>query len=145
MEYIQKVEIDCNDIKEVKNEFNNLMFLKHLTKPLPLKIIEWDGTDDGAKAHLAVWFFGWKDFIVEHAENIENEIGFSFVDEGTCLPFHLKNWRHKHGAYKTDQRIFIKDEVCFTTESKFLDIILFPILVLPIIIRKIFYKTYNWE
>ena len=56
MRYIQKVEIDCSDIKKVKSEFNNILFLKHLTKLLPVKIIEWDGTYDGAKAHLAFWF-----------------------------------------------------------------------------------------
>ena len=79
MRYIQKVKIDCSDIKKVKGEFNNILFLKHLTKLLPVKIIEWDGTYDGAKAHLAFWFFGWRDFIVNHRENIEDDIKFSFV------------------------------------------------------------------
>ena len=145
MRYIQKVEIDCSDIKKVKSEFNNILFLKHLTKLLPVKIIEWDGTYDGAKAHLAFWFFGWRDFIVNHKENSENKISFSFVDEGINLPFYLKNWRHKHEAYKENDFIIIKDEVNFTADSKFLDLFLFPLLVMPILIRKIFYKTYNWD
>ena len=144
MRYIQKVEIGCNDIKKVKGEFNNILFLKHLTKLLPVKIIEWDGTYDGAKAHLAFWFFGWRDFIVNHRENTEDDVKFSFVDEGMSLPFYLKSWRHIHGAYKERGLIIIKDEVNFTTDSKFLDLILFPMLVMPIIIRKILYKTYDW-
>ncbi|MAV70316.1 MAG: hypothetical protein CMG04_06080 [Candidatus Marinimicrobia bacterium] len=144
MRYIQKVKIDCSDIKKVKGEFNNILFLKHLTKLLPVKIIEWDGTYDGAKAHLAFWFFGWRDFIVNHRENIEDDIKFSFVDEGISLPFYLKSWRHIHGAYKERDLIIIKDEVNFTTNSKFLDLILFPMLMMPIIIRKILYKTYDW-
>ena len=144
MRYIQKVEIGCSDIKKVKGEFNNILFLKHLTKLLPVKIIEWDGTYDGAKAHLAFWFFGWRDFIVNHRENIEDDIKFSFVDEGISLPFYLKSWRHIHGAYKERDLIIIKDEVNFTTNSKFLDLILFPMLMMPIIIRKILYKTYDW-
>ena len=144
MRYIQKVEIGCSDMKKVKGEFNNILFLKHLTKLLPVKIIEWDGTYDGAKAHLAFWFFGWRDFIVNHRENIEDDVKFSFVDEGISLPFYLKSWRHIHGAYKERDLIIIKDEVNFTTDSKFLDLILFPMLVMPIIIRKILYKTYDW-
>ena len=144
MRYIQKVEIGCNDIKKVKGEFNNILFLKHLTKLLPVKIIEWDGTYDGAKAHLAFWLFGWRDFIVNHRENTEDDVKFSFVDEGISLPFYLKSWRHIHGAYKERDLIIIKDEVNFTTDSKFLDLILFPMLVMPIFIRKILYKTYDW-
>lgn len=144
MRYIQKVEIGCSDMKKVKGEFNNILFLKHLTKLLPVKIIEWDGTYDGAKAHLAFWFFGWRDFIVNHRENIEDDVKFSFVDEGISLPFYLKSWRHIHGAYKERDLIIIKDEVNFTTDSKFLDLIIFPMLVMPIIIRKILYKTYDW-
>jgi len=145
MRYVQRVKINCSDIKTVKDEFNNLLFLKHLTKPLPVKIIEWDGTEDRAKAHLAFWFFGWRDFIVQHKNNVETKSEFSFIDEGKSLPFFLKKWRHKHGAYKTKDYITIKDEVFFTTKNTILDLTLFPVLVLPIIIRKVLYKTYNWE
>ena len=142
MEYIQKVEIDCNDIKKVKNEFNNLMFLKHLTKPLPLKIIEWDGTDDGAKAHLAFWFFGWKDFKVKHQDYKKRSSFLSFIDKGFVLPFGLTFWEHKHTVEKVDSKILVKDLLEFSHGSKVLEYLLFPILVSPIFIRKILYHLY---
>ena len=67
-------------MEDAKSAFNDINFLNHLIALQPVKVIKWDGTFDGAIAHMRFWFFGWKDFIVEHNSNEEKRGSFSFKE-----------------------------------------------------------------
>ena len=77
----------------------------------PVKIINWDGTYDGAEAHMKFWFFGWKDFKVTHGENRSEKNLFSFKDIGSVLPFGLSKWEHTHIVLKKENNVEIVDEL----------------------------------
>jgi ligand-binding SRPBCC domain-containing protein len=145
MRYKQTVLIRNVSLKNANETFNDIKFLKYLIALQPVKVIRWDGTYDGAIAHMRFWFFGWKDFIVSHEDNKRDENSFSFKDNGTDLPFGLTLWEHVHRVVKTDDNIKIIDEVFFLGKSSLVMFFVTPILILPIFLRKILYKTYTWN
>ena len=145
MKYKQSVKVKNVTIDNAKIAFNDIDFLKHLITLQPVRVIKWEGTFDGALAHMKFWFFGWRDFIVKHGSNVENDNLFSFMDIGSVLPFGLNKWEHTHKVIQEDSNINIIDNIEFSCKVKFVEIFIFPILIAPIIVRKILYKTYNWE
>ena len=145
MKYQQSVIVKDISIEAAKSAFNDLNFLKHLIALQPVKVVKWDGTFDGAVAHMRFWFFGWKDFIVEHNSNEEKRSSFSFKDTGSTLPFGLTKWEHTHKVMKINSDINIIDIIHFKCKSKILGALVYPILIAPIFIRKILYQTYNWK
>ena len=145
MKYKQSVKVKNVTIDNAKIAFNDIDFLKHLVTLQPVRVIKWEGTFDGALAHMKFWFFGWRDFIVKHGSNVENDNLFSFMDIGSVLPFGLNKWEHTHKVIQKDSNINIIDNIEFACKVKFVEIFIFPILIAPIIVRKILYKTYNWE
>ncbi|GIS54603.1 hypothetical protein Ct9H90mP29_16450 [bacterium] len=76
MKYQQSVVVKNISMEDAKSAFNDINFLQHLIALQPVKVIKWEGTFDGAIAHMRFWFFGWKDFIVEHNSNEEREVPF---------------------------------------------------------------------
>ena len=70
---------------------------------------------------------------------------FSFKDTGFVLPFGLIKWEHSHKVIEEDININIVDSIEFECKSKSIGLLIFPILIAPIVIRKILYKTYNWQ
>ena len=111
----------------------------------PVKIIDWEGTFDGATAHMSFWFFGRKDFKVKHSDNYEDENSFSFKDQGLELPFGLSQWGHEHIIIERGENIEIIDRIIFSGHSKILASMAYPILIAPIFFRKVLYQTYNWN
>ena len=145
MKYKQTVLIKKVSLDKANKTFNDIKFLKYLIALQPVKIIRWDGTFDGAKAHMKFWFFGWKDFVVKHGENKKGDSFFSFKDFGIILPFGLTKWEHTHEIIKVGEDIKIVDNLDFNGANRFLMFFASPILVFPILLRKILYKTYRWN
>ncbi len=145
MKYKQSVLLKDVSIDSVRIAFSEISFLKHLTVFQPVKIIEWEGTFDGAIAHMRFWFFGWKDFKVKHSDNFKDENSFTFKDQGLDLPFGLNQWVHEHIVKERGKNIEIIDKIIFSGNNKFLASLVYPILILPIFIRKVLYRTYSWE
>ena len=145
MNYKQTVIIKNVSLSQANKTFNDIKFLKYLITLQPVKIIRWDGTYDGAKAHMKFWFFGWKDFVVTHGENKQSDSSFSFKDLGTVLPFGLTKWEHTHEIVKEGEDIKIVDDIHFIGANRFVMFFVSPILVFPIFLRKILYKTYRWN
>ena len=144
MKYQQSVVVKNISMEDAKSAFNDINFLNHLIALQPVKVIKWDGTFDGAVAHMRFWFFGWKDFIVQHNSNEENQNYFSFKDTGSTLPFGLIKWEHTHKVMKINSDINIIDVIHFECKIKIVGVFVYPILITPIFIRKILYQTYNW-
>ena len=145
MKYKQSVLVKNVSMKSARTAFNNVAFLKHLITLQPVKIMVWEGTYDGALAHMRFWFLGWKDFMVQHKNNSQLKNSFSFKDQGTVLPFRLTKWTHSHKVIKRGENIEILDEIYFDGDKKILALMFYPILIAPIFFRKILYKTYNWQ
>jgi len=94
---------------------------------------------------MRFWFFGWRDFKVLHRNNVEESDLFSFEDFGLVLPFGLTQWVHQHKVIKDKNNIKIIDDLTFTFSNSITGLFFYPILVFPIVIRKILYKTYDWN
>ena len=94
---------------------------------------------------MKFWFFGWKDFIVSHGDNEHGKTSFSFKDTGTNLPFGLTLWEHVHKVVEIDSDIKIVDEIYFLGKNRVVMFFVTPILILPIFLRKVLYKTYSWN
>ena len=145
MRYRQVVFVRDVSLKKANETFKDIKFLKYLIALQPVKVVRWDGTYDGAVAHMKFWFFGWKDFIVSHGDNEHGKTSFSFKDTGTNLPFGLTLWEHVHKVVEIDSDIKIVDEIYFLGKNRVVMFFVTPILILPIFLRKVLYKTYSWN
>ena len=145
MRYKQSVIVKNVSLVDAKKVFCDIDFLRYLISFQPVKVIQWDGIFDGAFAHMRFWFFGWKDFMVMHGQNSSDQKSFSFKDMGSVLPFGLTKWEHTHQVFEDGENIRIVDDIEFSCKSIILSYVTYPILIAPIFIRRILYKTYKWN
>ena len=145
MKYEQSVLVKNVSINDARLAFSDINFLNHLIALQPVKVIKWEGTFDGAFAHMKFWFFGWKDFSVKHNENFADSNSFSFKDQGSVLPFGLTKWEHTHTVVKEGMNIKIIDSISFESKSKLLSLLTYPVLIAPIFVRKLLYTTFSWK
>ena len=142
MEYKQEVIIKNIDTLDVIRSFHNHNFIEFLILLQPVKINSWKGIDTGQKASFSFWFFGWRQMSVVH-ENYKVSRGYlQFEDIGDKLPFGILNWKHKHIIKAHKEGALIIDEVWFEKDSKFLTIMLAPLMLFPIFIRKLTYRIW---
>ena len=141
MIYKQSVVIN-SDFNSVKNSFSELTFLQYLIKLQPVKLVRWDGIKTGDIAHMKIWFLGWKDFIVKHQFHKQNNIILSFTDSNLFLPLGLTFWNHYHEVNNNNNIVTIIDDIEFKHKFKIVEYILYLPMILPILMRKILYKTY---
>lgn len=131
------------DYKTVFSKFDVYLFKK--LKPLltGLKVLRYDGCIKGDEVHVEINTFGWKQqwhsLITENNEN-ENEI--YFIDEGLQLPKPLKKWRHRHEIVKFIDNSIIIDNIAYSTNNFFIDLLLYPMLYMTFFQRKGTYKRY---
>jgi ligand-binding SRPBCC domain-containing protein len=129
------------DFKVVFDGFNEELFQK-LAPPYPqIKLIRFDGSKPGDRIEIemetGIKTFLWTSLIVS-----ENKTGSEayFIDEGQVLPTPLKKWRHKHLVTASGSGAIIHDIIEYTTGSKFMDILLYPLMLLQFSYRKPIYK-----
>ena len=145
MQYSQKVIIKNTDYEKVREAFHSIELVRFLTYLQPINIIEWSGIENGKMAYFKLWFFGWKNFKVKHESYMKSNNELFFIDRGVELPLGVKYWKHKHIIKKNGEGVIIQDLVSFSHANIFMEYLLFPILMFPIIIRKLFYKIYFWK
>ena len=145
MNYNQKVKIKNITFEKVSSAFHSIKIVEFLTKFQPVQIIEWSGIENGKMAHFKLWFFGWKNFKVKHESYMKSNNELFFIDRGIELPLGVKYWKHKHIIKRNGEGVIIQDLVSFSHANIFMEYLLFPILMFPIIIRKLFYKIYFWK
>ena len=76
-------------------------------------------------------------------ENYKVSRGYlQFEDIGDKLPFGILNWKHKHIIKAHKEGALIIDEVWFEKDSKFLTIMLAPLMLFPVFIRKLTYRIW---
>ena len=142
MKYKQNVKLKNVSFEKVSSGFHDIKLVKFLTQSQPVKIIEWSGIQNGNNAHFKLWFFGWKNFKVEHEAYQKKEDRLYFIDRGVDLPLGIKSWKHQHIVERDNKKIVIKDIVNYSHSNRFVGYFLYPILIFPIVIRKILYKLY---
>ena len=145
MNYNQKVKIKNITFEKVSSAFHSIKIVKFLTGFQPVQIIEWSGIENGKIAYFKLWFFGWKNFKVKHESYMKSNNELFFIDRGIELPLGVKYWKHKHIIKRNAEGVIIQDLVSFSHANIFMEYLLFPILMFPIIIRKLFYKIYFWK
>ncbi len=128
----------------VKGKFNEDLFLK-LNPPFPpVKLKEFGGCKRGDKVHLQLNFIFFKqDWISEITFDNTDEKVFEFIDEGTCLPFFLKKWKHHHVVENSgNNESIIIDDITFNSPFIIMDFFLYPVLWLQFVYRKPIYKKF---
>jgi len=134
-----KTLIKNRDYLEVFNHFDKKLF-NHLSKGQPIKLIRFDGSKLHDEIHLKFHLKKkWTSIITE--EKITDSEAY-FIDEGTTLPFGLKKWKHKHIIRKRGTNCEIIDSIYFTGKNKTISLLLLTPLFLPILLRKVQYKSY---
>ena len=127
--------------KKIYSRFNKDLLLK-LTPPImDMEVTRFDGNNIDDQIHIVTNIFGlyqsWQNEIIEFYET-ENEV--YFIDQGILIPDPLKSWRHKHIIIKKDElHSMIIDQVFYTTGSKIIDKLLYPIIFALMYYRKPIY------
>ena len=91
-------------------------------------------------------------FVLVAMNNLLNHMGYEaedtylhFIDKGTKLPFGLDSWNHHHIVEVKDDNVIISDRVRMHSESRAKLFFIFPIMIFPILIRKITYKIWFYN
>lgn len=146
MRYKQKVRLKNSDFKMVSAAFHDFTFVKFLTSLQPIKIIKWTGIKENDIAHFKIWFFGWKNLFVTHKNYKKTDFSLSFIDYAeNSFPFGIVVWSHTHEVRDDGKSVCIIDNVTYKHKSKFLGILVYPIVVFPIFIRKISYRLFFYK
>ncbi|RXK47557.1 SRPBCC family protein [Aquirufa rosea] len=118
--------------------------LARLSPPFPpIKINRFDGCRRGDLVQLEIKL-GFTRLIwdSEITDDFESENKIYFIDEGRRIPLGITFWKHQHILEKIDSReTWIIDHINYSTRSKFLDILLYPLLWGMIIYRKPLYQS----
>lgn len=128
---------------EVKEGFNENLFLK-LNPPFPpVRLLRFDGSSKGDIVSLELNFLFFKEkWTSEITADHTDEDEFFFVDEGVTLPFFLKEWTHKHRVIKQESGSLIKDEITYRGKFGLMTLLLFPVLYGQFLYRKPIYKKF---
>lgn len=126
---------------EVKEDFNDSLFLK-LNPPFPpVKLLRFDGSSKGDIVILELNLLLFKQkWVSEITDDHTDDQEFYFIDEGTTLPFFLKKWKHKHRIIKQEKGTIIKDEIEYQGPVGILTLLLYPVLYLQFLYRKPVYQ-----
>lgn len=113
-----------------------------LSPPFPrLKILRFDGSAPGDVVEVELVAGPirrrWTSLITER--HITNQAAW-FTDEGLVLPAPLTFWRHKHLITHEKDHSIIHDQIEYQTNSKLIDLLLYPILYAQFALRKPIYQ-----
>ena len=142
MAFVLKTVIKNVDPEDVIQCFHSPEFIKFLTAGQPVKIHKWNGIDNNKKASFSFWFFGWRNMSVIHENYHCNKNYLSFEDMGVILPFGLKSWKHQHVVEPHKLGSIITDKVHIDNKENSKRFFIYPIMLFPVIIRKITYKIW---
>lgn len=110
--------------------------------PPGVRLVSFEGSSIGSHVHVQFTFPVKQDWISKIIEMRQENDQSYFVDIGEKLPFGIRQWRHKHIVKTASKGAYIIDDIYFTSQSKLLDILLFPVLWLSFLPRKWQYKSF---
>ncbi len=120
-----------------------LELFKALAPAFPrVKVLRFDGCEKGHQVWIELNLFLFKQRWDTHiVENGQNEQEWYFIDEGTVMPFPLKTWKHIHQVLnQADGTSQIVDNIYYSTGSKILDYLMFPLFYQQFSARGPIYK-----
>ena len=142
MSFQQQVFLKNINPFDVIRAFHDLRFVEFLTAIQPVRINFWEGIDNNKKASFSFWFFGWKSINVVHENYHISKDHLSFEDRGTELPFGLNLWQHQHTVKPYDNGTVIVDTVLMDDSTPIKKFWIYPIMIFPILIRRVTYKIW---
>ena len=75
-------------------------------------------------------------------ENINTNSKLSFYDKGVDLPMGIKFWNHFHSVSQSGDEVYIEDLFEYRHKSKIVEMMLYPVMIAPIVVRKVTYKLF---
>jgi len=142
MHFKQQVKLTKTHPLDVIKSFHDKGFIKYLTAAQPVRIDSWNGIDDDKEASFSFWFFGWRKIKVVHKNYSISDSRLYFEDLGTSLPFGLSKWKHQHIVEPYRKGSIIIDKVAIDSSSKIKKYLAFPIMIFPILLRRVTYKIW---
>ncbi len=129
--------------EDIMEQFDRDLF-EALEPPVgKMEIVEFTGSKTGDKVHLRFLSPIKADWVSKITEDYQDKDQSYFIDVGTELPWPLKQWRHKHIVRQlTENSAEIIDQISFSSGSKPLDIMIYPILYGMFSLRKPIYKRF---
>ncbi len=131
-------------LEKVKAGFTEKLFLELTPPGVSVFLERFDGCSPGHEVHLQIGSFGFKQKWVSHiTSEVYNDKEWYFVDEGKVLPWPLKSWKHLHKVESLgENQSQIIDDITYTTGFRFLDVLMYPSLLLSFGVRPSRYKKY---
>jgi len=145
MLYHQKVKLKGVNISNVIKSFHDRKFVEFLISLQPVKINSWDGIENGMEASFSFWFFGWRNMKVIHDNYESSETHLHFEDIGLELPFGLSNWHHHHIVQAYEDGVVITDKIKLESKNYLKMYLVYPIMVFPILARRISYRIWFYK
>ena len=145
MLYHQKVKLKGVNISNVIKSFHDRKFVEFLISLQPVKINSWDGIENGMEASFSFWFFGWRNMKVIHDNYESSETHLHFEDIGVELPFGLSNWHHHHIVQAYEDGVVITDKIKLESKNYLKMYLVYPIMVFPILARRISYRIWFYK
>ena len=142
MQFTQQVKLTKTHPLDVIRSFHDKSFIQYLTAAQPVRIESWNGIDDDKEASFSFWFFGWRKIKVVHKNYSISNSRLYFQDLGTSLPFGLSKWKHEHIVEPYKKGSIIIDKVAIDSSSKMKKYLVFPIMIFPILLRRVTYKIW---
>lgn len=129
--------------EEVFQRFDIHLFMKLKPPLIGFNVKRFDGCKKGDELHIELKILGLKqNWISMITESGKNESEIYFTDKGTILPKPIKYWEHRHIIQKFIDSSIIIDDICYRTNSKILDYLLFLLIFIQFYYRKPVYKLY---
>jgi hypothetical protein len=131
------------NFQQVAGGFNEKLFRFLLPSEKIARLIRYDGEKTGGIIHIRFSFPWASDWISKITDSKKQTNEYYFIDKGVKLPFGLKCWKHRHVVKKINaNNTRIVDEIDFSTAYQLVDFLIYPILYLAFVTRKMSYRNY---
>lgn len=108
-----------------------------------MEIVEFTGSQKGAKVHIKFHSPITADWISDIVEDEVTDEQAWFVDVGSTLPWPIATWVHRHIVEKVDEEhSMIIDDITFTGKNFILTLFLYPAMFFSFYPRKRIYRQY---
>lgn len=134
------------NVVEIKNGFNQDLFLKLKPPGMVLKLERFDGCEKGNEVHLKMGLPGaLQSWISEITDSSQGDDFWQFIDEGKVLPKPFTYWKHIHRVEKiNDGQSRISDSIEYHCKSQLTEKVLWLPLWLSFSIRPgVYRKVFN--
>lgn len=132
-----------SSIEKIKLGFNRDLFLRLKPPFVHLELKRFDGCERGNEVHLELGLPGLsQSWLSRITESYSGPDHWTFVDEGSQLPFPLKNWRHEHRVQKlSETSSAIIDSIEYSCGNPIWDRLMFGPLWLSFCVRPRIYQN----